>query len=83
MAENPTRGLGLALRIASELVASLIVGLGLGYGLDVWMGTTPVFFIVFFFLSIAAGGMSVYRVVSGLDMTTGYRKQKSPGGEEN
>ena len=55
--------LSLALRIGVELVASLIVGVGIGLLLDKWLGTTPWLLLLFFLLGSAAGMMSVFRVV--------------------
>ena len=66
-------GLGMAYRVASELVAGLIVGVGIGYGLDAWLGTKPWFLIVFFFLGAAAGMWNVYKAVRGWGMSVGVR----------
>ncbi len=63
--ESPKRGgagsLGLGLRIATDLIAALVVGVALGWGIDWVFGTSPVFFIIFFFLGMAAGVLNVYR----------------------
>jgi len=80
-AEEPTRagrqtigsGLGFALRIGVELVAALVVGVGIGLLLDYWLDTTPWLMVVFFFLGSAAGFLNVYRVVSGYGYAAGYR----------
>ena len=50
----------IAFRFATELVAALIVGGGLGWGIDWLFGhfgihTRPVFMVVFFVLGIGAG----------------------------
>lgn len=65
-------GFGIAMRIASEMVAALIVGLGIGYLLDLWLGTKPWLMVLFFFLGAGAGVMNVYRAASGLGMKPGY-----------
>jgi len=59
-------GFGMAFRIGVELVAALIVGVGIGLLLDRWLGSTPWFLIVFFFLGAAAGVLNVYRAASGM-----------------
>ena len=51
---------GIGFRFATELMAALIVGGGLGWGIDWLLGrfgfhTRPVFLIVFFVLGAAAG----------------------------
>ena len=69
------RGLSLAFRIGTELVAALIVGVGIGIGLDYWLDTKPWFLIVFFLLGAAAGMLNVFRTMSGYGYAAGYRKQ--------
>lgn len=53
--------LGIALQMAFELVGALGVAVLLGWALDRWLGTAPLFLVVFFFLGAAAGGLNVYR----------------------
>jgi ATP synthase protein I len=57
-------GFGLAMRIGTELVAAIAVGVGLGYVLDMWLGTKPWLMVVFFFLGSAAGMLNVYRATA-------------------
>ncbi len=64
-------GLGQGLRIGIEMVVSVAVGAGLGYLIDGWAGTAPLFMIVFLFLGFAAGIMNVLRIVRGLDEAVG------------
>ncbi len=53
--------MGAAARIGVDLVAGLVVGTGIGWGLDRWLGTQPWLMIVFFVLGAAAGFRNVYR----------------------
>jgi ATP synthase protein I len=55
--------LGIGLRVGIELVSALVVGLGIGWLLDHWLHTTPVFLAIFVLLGGAAGVMNVYRVM--------------------
>ena len=73
------QGLGLALRIGTELVAGLAVGVAIGLGLDWWLGTKPWFMIGFFFLGAAAGILNVYRTMSGLGHAVGYADSDAAG----
>lgn len=65
-------GLGQGLRIGIEMVVSVAVGAGVGYFIDQWAGTTPLFMIVFLFLGFAAGIMNVLRIARGLDEAVGF-----------
>ena len=47
--------------LSSELVAGVLVGAGIGWGLDHWLGTTPWGLIVFVLLGFAAGVLNVMR----------------------
>lgn len=58
-AEN--QGIGQAFRVGTELLSGLIVGVGIGWALDQWLGTKPWLMLVFFFLGAGAGILNVYR----------------------
>jgi len=62
----PSRGsaMGMAFRIATDLVVSVAVGTGIGYGLDYLLGTKPWLMLVFFMLGSAAGVMNVIRIAN-------------------
>ena len=53
--------MGMAMRFASELVAGVLVGLAIGWGLDRLFDTAPIFILVFFILGTAAGILNVVR----------------------
>lgn len=75
------KGLSQALKIGVELVASLVVGVGIGLLLDNWLGTAPWLLVVFFVLGAAAGMLNVYRVMSGMGQGVGYAAQRRQGEE--
>jgi ATP synthase protein I len=62
----PMTGFGLAMRIGTELVAAIAVGVGVGYVLDLWLGTKPWLMVVFFFLGSVAGMLNVYRATASM-----------------
>ncbi|MDX1737657.1 MAG: AtpZ/AtpI family protein [Alphaproteobacteria bacterium] len=74
--EVDNSGLSFAMRIGTEFVAALLIGVGIGYALDYWLDTKPVFLIIFFLFGSASGFMNVYRVVNGMDMKIGYKDQQ-------
>jgi ATP synthase protein I len=61
--ERGRRGsaLGKAFRLSTELVAGVFVGGFIGWLLDRWLGTLPLFLVVFLLLGIAAGLLNAVR----------------------
>ena len=57
------RGLffGNAFRLGTELVAAVAVGTIIGFILDNWFDTKPLFILIFFFVGFAAGILNVVR----------------------
>ena len=45
----------VAWRMVVELVTGMVLGLAMGYGLDVLFGTRPIFLIIFVLLGFGAG----------------------------
>lgn len=66
--------MGAGLRIAVELLAAVMVGTGIGWALDIWLGTRPWLLIVFFVVGSAAGFLNVYRTAKELDERAKARK---------
>jgi ATP synthase protein I len=52
--------------MVTELVVGMLMGLGIGYGLDHLFGTMPLFLIIFTILGFAAGVSSQTQNVKGL-----------------
>ena len=76
----PPTQLGIAGRFATELVAALVVGGGLGWGLDWLLGrfgihTKPVFLIVFFILGAAAGIRNVMRAAAEINASMASKEK--------
>lgn len=61
--ESQAFGLGLAMRLGTELVVATMIGVGIGYGLDRWLGTQPWLLLLFLLLGSVAGFKNVYRMV--------------------
>jgi ATP synthase protein I len=60
-------GTGRGFRLASEFVAAIIVGAGIGLGIDSLFGTTPWGLIVLILVGFAAGVLNVTRAASELN----------------
>src|SRR4051812_32241782 len=50
-----------AMRMGVEFVAGIATGSVIGYFLDRWLGTMPVFFVICFFIGTAAGFKNMLR----------------------
>jgi ATP synthase protein I len=68
----PPSQMGIAGRFATELVAAMVVGGGLGWGID-WLAgrfgfhTRPVFLLMFFVLGAGAGIRNVMRAAAEIN----------------
>ncbi len=66
------RAMNLGFRVLSEFVAAIVVGGLIGWKLDEWCHTSPLFIIVFLAIGTAAGFWNVYRIAA--------KPTGSPGG---
>jgi ATP synthase protein I len=60
-------GFGVAFKIATDLVVAIVVGVGIGWILDSWLSTKPLFLLVFFLFGVAAGLLNVIRTAKKLN----------------
>jgi ATP synthase protein I len=65
----------MAWRMVTELVAGLLVGFGIGMGLDALFGTRPWLLVIFTLLGFAAGVQTMLR--------TAREMQRAQGGTRN
>lgn len=61
-----------AMQAGYEFVASVLLSAVLGYFLDQWLGTAPIFLISLFLLGTSAGFMAIFRLNKNLGMGVGY-----------
>ena len=71
-AHMPAEGMALAGRVATELVAGIVVGSALGWALDKVFDTSPLWLVVLFFIGAIAGMMNVWRIATGRGMAAGF-----------
>ncbi len=72
-------GVAQAFRLSSEFIAGVVVGGAIGYGIDVFFGTSPFGMIVFLLLGFAAAVLNVMRA-AGMMAESGLRIRKEPSG---
>ncbi len=58
------RAMNLGFRVLSEFVAAIVVGGLIGWKLDDWFHTSPLFLILFLGAGTAAGFWNVYRIAT-------------------
>ncbi len=63
-------GMSRGFRLASEFVAAIIVGAGLGYIIDLVLPTRPWGLVVLLLLGFAAGVLNVVRATADMNATT-------------
>lgn len=71
MASEPPRqsslgSLGALSAVGIAFVLAVVFGFLIGYGLDRWLGTSPLFIILFFFMGLAAGIVNVVRTANAV-----------------
>lgn len=69
----------VAWRMIIELVTGMVIGMGIGYGLDVLFGTLPVCLIIFALLGFAAGVKTMLRTADQMKQQQG---RGQPGSDE-
>ena len=60
-------GAGFGFKISTEIVAALIVGVGIGLLVDNYFNTKPFGLIIFFILGAFAGFLNVYHVMRRIE----------------
>ena len=76
-AENMSTGM----KAGTELVGSVIAGALIGYLLDGWLETKPIFLIIMLLLGVITGFVNVWRTTQNIGTSVGYsqlHKAKKP-----
>jgi len=66
-------------RMVTELVAGLLIGFCIGYGLDSLFGTLPIFLVLFVLLGFAAGVKTMLRSAQDIQRTQSGQTDKDEG----
>jgi ATP synthase protein I len=81
---TPMSDFGPAIRVATDLVAGIAVGVVIGWVLDRWLGTPPWLLLVFFKLGSAAGIINVMRTAQNIEANAkAAREEKRKSSGEN
>ena len=71
-----TDSLNIYYRVGTELLAGLLIGAGLGWTIDQWLNTTPLFLIIMFIFGGVAGIYNLWRVLTGKGLKMGFFNEK-------
>jgi len=66
-------------RMVTELVAGLLLGFCIGYGLDSLFGTLPIFLVLFVLLGFAAGVKTMLRSAQDIQRAQSGQTDKDEG----
>ena len=66
-------------RMVTELVAGLLIGFCIGYGLDNLFGTLPIFLVLFVLLGFAAGVKTMLRSAQDIQRAQSGQTDKDEG----
>ncbi len=71
-----TESLNIYYRVGTELLAGLVIGVGIGWTIDQWLNTTLLFLIIMFILGGIAGIYNLWRVLTGKGLKMGFFNEK-------
>ena len=60
------KAISVALQMSIEFVLAIVIGTGIGWGIDKWLETMPWFLIIFFFLGSVAGIKNIFRAAEAM-----------------
>ena len=58
----------LLISVGTILTSMIAAGFILGYAVDVWLGTQPIFLLLFGLLGLIGGILKVYRILSNPEL---------------
>ena len=67
LSKSKKSGASFGFKISTEIVAALVVGVGIGVLVDNYFNTQPFGLIIFFILGALAGFLNVYRVMRRIE----------------
>tara|TARA_Y100001935_G_scaffold245532_1_gene239246 strand:+ start:153 stop:440 length:288 start_codon:yes stop_codon:yes gene_type:complete len=65
--KNKEGGASFGFKISTEIIAALVVGVGIGLIVDNYFNTKPIGLIIFFIFGALAGFLNVYRVMRRIE----------------
>lgn len=77
--DSATKDRNQGIKAGTELLTSMIAGGILGYGLDEWLETRPLMFMICLILGVFAGFWSLYRNLKNMGSEVGFARLHNDG----
>ncbi len=77
-ADSADQNTNTGARAGVELVGSIIGGALIGYGIDHFFETAPIFFLTFTLLGVVTGFYNIYKITMNFGTSVGFKGLKSP-----
>lgn len=74
--QSDSESMNVGLRAGAELITSIAAGGLIGYGLDQWLSTKPIFLIAMLVLGVITGFVNVWRTIQNVGYQVGYKNLK-------
>jgi ATP synthase protein I len=74
---NVDEGMNDGARAGIELIGGMLGGGLIGYGLDYFFNTSPIFFFIFIILGVGTGFYNIYKITMNVGTSVGYKGLKS------
>ena len=71
-AEVDNESMNTGLRAGSELLVGMVAGGLIGYGLDYFIGTKAIFFVIFLILGVGVGFLNIYKLTQNIGTSVGF-----------
>src|SRR5687767_4601524 len=77
--ERRSSAYSFGFRLATDLLAGVLGGFAIGWGLDYWLGTSPLFLLGLIVLGMAAGILNVIRAASSMEAKRHLKQTSGEG----
>ncbi|MCH9852155.1 MAG: AtpZ/AtpI family protein [Alphaproteobacteria bacterium] len=74
---SDSAGIGMGFRMAVEMMAAVFVGVFLGYQLDKWLDSSPLFLLLLFFLGIVTGFWNIIKTAQKFEQRQAEQNKKN------
>ena len=81
--DEDNESMAVGLRAGAELVTSIAAGGLIGYGLDKWLETNPIFLIAMLILGVITGFVNVWRTTQNVGYQVGYKNLEETDKDSN